>query len=473
MTRRVLAWLLILLQVAGPAFAANHYVRAGAGGTASGNDWTNAYTALPAALTRGDTYYIADGSYAGYTFDDATSGTTLITIKKATIADHGVSTGWLDTYGDGQASFGVFDLVTDYYVLDGISRTESDWDAGSAYGIHATGLRASVPNNGAASSHVTAQYLDIGGTDGAICHYLPSTSCDAGVDTVGSIYLNGSTITDWTVSRVRMHNTKVPVMLLGVSNVTIEQSWIGPSWGKETIRGGNSGSAKNITIRYNKLVNSCKGDPTDVTGDRCTAHIAIWDTSIANDLDNVAIYGNLILEMSGYTDDRSGGTLHTDGCISIGGNGTTWAGVATNSSKIYNNTIVGVLLGPSSNNICTVGMAGSGTGNTAYNNIWYGVTASTGCVSGATCANNGSIGSGSQFVNALTAYPATGFDYHLASATAAGTSLSAPYNADPDGITRGGDGTWDRGAYEFGTVALSTINSLTGSLTLSGVVLIH
>ena len=78
----------ILLIGAPSAQAANHYVRAGATGSASGNDWTNAYTALPSSLIRGDTYYIADGSYAGYIFNTAASGTTLITIKKTVITDH-------------------------------------------------------------------------------------------------------------------------------------------------------------------------------------------------------------------------------------------------------------------------------------------------------------------------------------------------------------------------------------------------
>jgi hypothetical protein len=65
------------------AEAANHYVRAGASGSANGNDWTNAYTTLPSTLTRGDTYYIADGTYAGRTFNTATNGTTLITMARA------------------------------------------------------------------------------------------------------------------------------------------------------------------------------------------------------------------------------------------------------------------------------------------------------------------------------------------------------------------------------------------------------
>jgi len=41
------------------------------------------------------------------------------------------------------------------------------------------------------------------------------------------------------------------------------------------------------------------------------------------------------------------------------------------------------------------------------------------------------------------------FDFSLTLATAAGRTLAATFNTDIDGNTRGEDGTWDRGAYEF------------------------
>ena len=43
-----------------------HYIRKAVDNT-TGNDWTD----LPASLVRGDTYYIADGAYTNYVFDDA------------------------------------------------------------------------------------------------------------------------------------------------------------------------------------------------------------------------------------------------------------------------------------------------------------------------------------------------------------------------------------------------------------------
>ena len=40
-------------------------------------------------------------------------------------------------------------------------------------------------------------------------------------------------------------------------------------------------------------------------------------------------------------------------------------------------------------------------------------------------------------------------DFHLSAGTDAGTDVGSPYDTDPDGETRGADGIWDRGAYEY------------------------
>lgn len=102
------------------------YVRAGAGGNGSGTDWNNAYQDLPSTLVRGAVYYLADGSYTRYVFDDAESSTTTIYVVKATDTYHGTSTGWQSGYGDGVAefapetpSFEDFSFTTGYYYLDG------------------------------------------------------------------------------------------------------------------------------------------------------------------------------------------------------------------------------------------------------------------------------------------------------------------------------------------------------------------
>ena len=114
MKKILLVLLINCLSLVSYTFAADHYVREDATGDNSGSDWTNAFTQLPSTLVRGDTYYIADGNYGSYTFNDATAGSTYIYIKKAIIANHGTDVGWNNSYGDGQAVFN-HSINTIYY----------------------------------------------------------------------------------------------------------------------------------------------------------------------------------------------------------------------------------------------------------------------------------------------------------------------------------------------------------------------
>jgi hypothetical protein len=146
----VFCFAFLFLIVFSEGVSAAKYVRAGATGSNNGNDWTNAYTSLPATLTRGETYYIADGNYVGYTFDDAASGTQTITIKKAiddtrcaqigktTSECRGSASGWVNDYGDGQAVFnGDFDITTDDWVFDGvIGGGPGSWKTGHGFKIN-------------------------------------------------------------------------------------------------------------------------------------------------------------------------------------------------------------------------------------------------------------------------------------------------------------------------------------------------
>ncbi len=98
-----------------------HFVRAGA--TGSGTDWDDAFGELPDSLVRGHVYFVAQGSYASYTFDDPASGGDTIRIVRATSADHGTDTGWQVTYADGEASFGPLSIQTPDYDIDGRGAT--------------------------------------------------------------------------------------------------------------------------------------------------------------------------------------------------------------------------------------------------------------------------------------------------------------------------------------------------------------
>src|SRR5208282_6085151 len=98
---------------------------------------------LPSSLQRSATYYVAAGSYPSHTFADADSGTSLITVKKATATDHGTSTGWQSSYGTGQAAFTApLQFSSDNYVVDGQYRT----DIRSGHGFYVDNSIVKVQN---------------------------------------------------------------------------------------------------------------------------------------------------------------------------------------------------------------------------------------------------------------------------------------------------------------------------------------
>jgi len=166
---KLLTTLLVLLSL--PAMAADKFVREGAAGANDGSNWTDAWTSLTtaeASLSRGDTLWVADGSYTGnVTFNVATSGTTAITVKKATAAAHGTETGWSSAYGDGQAVIGSWlSFTTDYWVVDGAC----SWPTGVGFKVNCTSatgkgsLRSSGTQNLFSGIHLYGTYSGEGST---------------------------------------------------------------------------------------------------------------------------------------------------------------------------------------------------------------------------------------------------------------------------------------------------------------------
>lgn len=424
-----------------PSFGATYYVRDGGTGASPASSWAGAYDQLTSAETaasRGDTIYIADGTYNGVTFNTAASSTTRITIKKATVADHGTETGWDNTYGDGQAVCGSFVFSTDYWTIDGVSRNESDWFAGSSYGIRTTQIFARNIDAETGGDHLIFNYIDVGSRT-----YSQTFASGDGDE---AVYLGGfsARIFDITISRCFLHNGGF-IQMAGVDGITVEYTALAAGYAKESIRG--QVVAKNGIIRYCLFYNASQTNPDDDPPQGSTADIAIWDdgSSGQTSFDNWQIYGNVIWN------DKSIG--HSGGVIIVGGNGSSWAGSSASNVKIYNNTIVGIQGAFTPAHILING----GTGNEVRNNLWYD------CFSTPTASpntsNNGEAVS-DPFVNYA------GFDFHL-TAGIAGTSISSPYDTDLDGVTRGADGTFDRGAFEFEAEPTPPGVTVTG-VTLSG-----
>lgn len=427
------------------ADAANRFVRQGATGLNNGTDWTNAYTTLPSTLSRGDTYYIADGSYGNYTFNTAVNGTQLITIKKCTTTD-GVSsatTGYVSTMCDGQASFGTVTFATSYWELNGQTRNENNWQETASYGFR---VNPEVVVN-ASVGYITVKYADIGGTQ-------PYPSAVArGLDFRAT---GGSNKNNLTFHRVHIHHNVIPIHSRGSEHVTIEYSHIGPGFGKEMISHQHGG---NWVLRWNKFIDSCVW-PTD---EGCTAIIGVFDFTGGNP-NNVnahdwEIYGNIFGGSGSYNMTMS------DGIISLN---------ASNNWKVYNNNF-SHLSGNWSGSVML-----NGSGHSIRNNLWYwmgnydqnyGSIISASGSSNSWCyykntkpARLGSdcstlpgvkyLGSEDPFINE----PAG--DYRL-KASFSGTSpkdkgvnLGSPYNTDMFGNVRGADGAWDIGAFEFSSGTL-------------------
>ncbi len=398
---------------------ADKYVRDG-GGSSACTTWTDACDQLTTALgvvSRGETIWVADGAYTGVTLDVANSGTSIVTIKKATTSAHGTETGWSAGYGDGQATFGDFIVATNYWVVDGATRNESDWGDGAAYGFRiSTTLEANSSQTNTCADNITVQYTNLGGAEGTT--YTGSEPDEA---TQVSCFIGGQVNNSWIYRRNYFHNIAHSALMLlsSMDGATIEYNLFKNAFGKEAIRG--QFVSKNIIIRYNQFFNSCGTAPPDA----CTADIAMWSGDTEGSHDNNEVYGNW------FVMTRDG---NTGGKIVIGGDGTSWVGVVANNTKIYNNTIIDTTGGVS----CNI-LVNGGTGNEVRNTLWYGCVGTPG--SSPNTSNNGEEQS-DPFIN----YAA--WNLHL-SAGLSGYALGSPYNADMDGIIRGADGTFDRGAFEY------------------------
>jgi hypothetical protein len=130
-----------------------------------------------------------------------------------------------------------------------------------------------------------------------------------------------------------------------------------------------------------------------------------------------------------------------------------WSDPATQNMfnvHVYNNTFVNI-----NGDGDVLSAFSSVAGNSdAYNNLFYNVLHPVGYrdwspvaynhfISSPTSGTNISTGSGDPFVNYVA------LNFALTAATPTGFALSAPYNVDMFGNTRGADGVWDRGAVEF------------------------
>ncbi len=409
------------------------YIYEGAAGNGSGSDWSNAFRAIPKPLQRDTVYYVAAGNYEGAVIDTPADGTKQIVLQKATVADHGTNVGWSDALAGGVAKFnGPMQFFTSYVTLDGVTGSGTSGYGFEIYvtnaGYHLVSVPGGFPNQtGITVKHCELHFNSRNASGQAHGFYFP-----AGVT---NLYIGYNYIHD------------IPgcgILTRYGNNITFENNYVArnrstPEWHAE---GWSDGGSSNVVARYNTW--------EDIEG---TGIIVNLNAGSASSADNWQIYGNVFFLTENHDSGGYGNGIAT--CINSQ-RCTNW--------KFYNNTIANIVEGLNSG----VGFEVQGAGNEVKNNLWY-------CQSGRNCkpANHYNVtavdynyysssighpgeahaqaGSTNPFVN-----PA-GKNFRLATATAAGASLSAPFNQDMDGRNRGADAVWDRGAYEYPPSGVSVV----------------
>ena len=394
--------------------AANHYVLPNGTGGGNGSDWANAYKDIPAALIRGDTYYIGAGNYGSHVFGSQ-SGTAYVYLKKATESDHGAGTGWMSSYGTGQAVFSssgsVFVVHMTYLSIDGVTGSGKSGHgiklvtSGTTQGAGSTIYSYSAAPTGLVLKHLECAAPSPNGNMSNFnidCHVWPGPS-------------------DELIQNCYIHGGLVGVMFTGV-NQTIDHCYISNVGGQQHSEMIDAANVQNLTIRYNVF--------EDLMGPSSTTYIEPQVNGGAIP-DGIYIYGNVFRAVSA-----------NEGCNNPAVLSST-SGETVRNVFIYNNTFYG-LHGCSP----TVGFADTGVRGdsgsstvTVRNNIWQACVYNPGFQSVQVQDHNMLNTGGASFVNASAG------DFHLTKNTTAGVSLGSPYDIDPDGNVRT---TWSLGAYEFG-----------------------
>jgi hypothetical protein len=413
-TLKIMLILLLLILIATPAFSANYYVRKGATGLNNGSNWTNAWNEMNqiswGSISPGDSIWIAGGNYTTR-LAPTTSGTSgnRISIRRARAdaTECTGATGWSPSYDsliysasmDGHIVIGSISYVT----FSG--RTSAD---GGGYGWKIDNSAVSAGNgvsfaHGANSSNLTFEYMELAGKGGPVTGDMRAFDVTPSGGSQGYNLFSHLYVHNWESGWYDTdggHNTLEYCDISGIEND-------GTGWHSNLyfMWGSNYN-----TFRYNRIHG------------RTGEGIFCNDSNIQTYY-GIHIYGNVFYDV---TDNK---------CIQMG---------LGNDTRIYNNTF----------DNCTSGYVYSGTGYgctncETRNNIYRGSGGPWINSGWGTKSNNLETTNTGIFVNQPNK------DFHIVSTVAsgyprnAGYNVGSPYNIDPDGVTRGADGAWDIGAYEY------------------------
>jgi hypothetical protein len=437
--------LLLFLTVSAPA-ANNWYVVPGGAGNQGGTAWTNASDVSSihwSSVNPGDTIWLAGGTYTN-TIAVGKSGSAgnPIVIKRvlSTDATPTASPGWNSSYdstviinlvnGSGGYSWWTLDGQVPY---GGIIVTNPTVTTGNGIELGNVG-----PEN-----YISLLNLDDAGSvqDGV-----------GGSQDIRALNFNLQTPSHGLyVAWCAFHNYDTLWSTLGMSDWTVEHNKFYHNYNGGTSLHPNIiqvMGATNWVFRYNEIYGwQDEGIMMDFVGSSDPPCVNVW------------IYGNLWHDcLTGRSARVAEAQYNPMGPV-----------------YFFNNTVV---------NVDLTFLAGNGAGSwvagcVSSNNIFFNIGAAPLGFNGnhdynlASGANTEAHGIGNASTNIFVNYAAQ--NYHIVTNVGSlfprnmGVALGAPYNIDFDGNTRGADGAWDIGAYEYenGTVITKKVTAgITNLITL-------
>jgi hypothetical protein len=440
-----------------PLQAANKYVRPSSAGSATGADWDNAWSianlnANMGSLSAGDTVWLAGGSYTtGLIFTQSGSGSDYIYFKSVLPTDSVPTSaaGWSASFAcsttkvhiapvassplDFQASYIYVDGRTNNILTTSIAQRRAD----ALY----FGVIAEYDN--AADSFLGAARFNVGGVHDCV---------------VTNVELSGpATGTYATPNNFNYDGDNAPVLFRGGSGIVTNITIAGCSLHSGVNLVWTGGTAHSITFDRCVFYDNSSSDGSlhanimyrdggtnwtirycDFTGWQVEGIVM---REVGNDTAAHYVYGNI------FHDPASGSPT----CF--------WPNADSNVPQgplfLYNNTFVNVTV--------TSGQADSwdfSASSESRNNIfWNSTLAANSDFSGASANYDFSSGStpGANSISSgsLPFTDTNGYDFTIVSTISAtyprdkGVNLGSTYDEDNAGNTRGDDGTWDMGAFEF------------------------
>ncbi len=411
------------------SYAVEWYVRDGASG--SGTSWADAYDEISSAVSvasRGDTIYIADGTYAGFTLNTAAAGSVTIYLKKATASNHGTAPDWDEAYGDGTATVnGQITITTDYWDIDGQSGV---LDGTFGIRVYQSGDSKCIRINYSVD-HVHLTHLELEGAGYS----------DADLDNADALYITGSggdPPHDIVVANCWLHNcTRTAVWTWRTYDLTFDACWFTEIFchDSEGVHGeafsiNNSMENGTMNTIRNSVFRNIEGSGWIVWNNNFTAEHYDWE-----------VYNNLFYVDGNHILDGWNAGIQPVVSDFTGSDGVV---VALNVSTIDNIAVYGnTFANMQQADMVRLTRAGVTATNTVVRNNLMVHPSITATWSANTVSDNHS----ETDTDAVNDY--ANFNLSLTADTVDGYHLPSPYNQDRQGNPRGQDGTWDLGAYEF------------------------